>query len=68
MQAAAEDRRMLKAHLKLQMGGVAAAAEAYRGVADAQRHRHRIARAAAKTCSPASISFPTSATPARGSS
>jgi pilus assembly protein CpaE len=31
MQAAAEDRRMLKAHLKLQMGGVAAAAEAYRG-------------------------------------
>jgi pilus assembly protein CpaE len=30
MQAAAEDRRMLKAHLKLQMGGVAAAAEAYR--------------------------------------
>jgi pilus assembly protein CpaE len=31
MQAAAEDRRMIKAHLKLQMGGVAAAAEAYRG-------------------------------------
>jgi pilus assembly protein CpaE len=30
MQAAAEDRRMIKAHLKLQMGGVAAAAEAYR--------------------------------------
>ena len=30
MQAAAEDRRMVKAHLKLQMGGVAAAAEAYR--------------------------------------
>ena len=31
MQAASEDRRMIKAHLKLQMGGVAAAAEAYRG-------------------------------------
>jgi pilus assembly protein CpaE len=31
MQAAAEDRRMVKAHLKVQMGGVAAAAEAYRG-------------------------------------
>jgi pilus assembly protein CpaE len=30
MQAAAEDRRMIKAHLKVQMGGVAAAAEAYR--------------------------------------
>jgi pilus assembly protein CpaE len=30
IQAAAEDRRMIKAHLKLQMGGVAAAAEAYR--------------------------------------
>jgi pilus assembly protein CpaE len=30
VQAAAEDRRMAKAHLKIQMGGVAAAAEAYR--------------------------------------
>ncbi len=30
MQAAAADRRMIKAHLKLQMGGVAAAGEAYR--------------------------------------
>lgn len=30
MQAAAADRRMIKAHMKLQMGGVAAAAEAYR--------------------------------------
>jgi pilus assembly protein CpaE len=30
MQAAAEDRRMVKAHLKIQMGGIAAAAEAYR--------------------------------------
>ncbi len=29
-QAAAEDRRMAKAHLKVQMGGVAAASEAYR--------------------------------------
>jgi pilus assembly protein CpaE len=30
IQAASEDRRMAKAHCKLQMGGVAAAAEAYR--------------------------------------
>ncbi|HXW26040.1 MAG TPA: AAA family ATPase [Xanthobacteraceae bacterium] len=30
MQAAAEDRRMAKAHLKIQMGGIAAAVEAYR--------------------------------------
>jgi pilus assembly protein CpaE len=30
MQAAGEDRRMTKAHLKIQMGGIAAAAEAYR--------------------------------------
>src|SRR5438067_1556876 len=31
MQAAGEDRRMAKAHLKVQMGGIAAAVEAYRG-------------------------------------
>jgi pilus assembly protein CpaE len=30
MQASGEDRRMAKAHLKIQMGGIAAAAEAYR--------------------------------------
>ena len=30
MQAAGEDRRMAKAHLKIQMGGIAAAVEAYR--------------------------------------
>jgi pilus assembly protein CpaE len=30
IQAAGEDRRMAKAHLKIQMGGIAAAAEAYR--------------------------------------
>jgi len=30
MQAAGEDRRMGKAHVKIQMGGIAAAAEAYR--------------------------------------
>jgi pilus assembly protein CpaE len=30
MQAAAEDRRMSKAHLRVQMGGIAAAVEAYR--------------------------------------
>jgi pilus assembly protein CpaE len=31
VQAAGEDRRMSKAHLKIQMGGIAAAAEAYSG-------------------------------------
>ena len=30
VQAAAEDRRMIKAHVRVQMGGMAAAAEAYR--------------------------------------
>src|SRR5262245_66516405 len=30
MQAAGEDRRMSKAHVRVQMGGVAAAVEAYR--------------------------------------
>ena len=33
MQAASEDRRMAKAHLKVQMGGIAAATEAYRSSA-----------------------------------
>src|SRR6188508_333478 len=33
MQAASEDRRMTKAHLKVQMGGIAAATEAYRASA-----------------------------------
>ena len=33
MQAASEDRRMTKAHLKIQMGGIAAATEAYRSSA-----------------------------------
>src|SRR5207237_2703592 len=33
MQAASEDRRMVKAHLKVQMGGIAAATEAYRASA-----------------------------------
>jgi pilus assembly protein CpaE len=31
IQAAGEDRRLAKAHLKIQMGGIAAAIEAYRG-------------------------------------
>src|SRR3977135_1201438 len=33
MQAASEDRRMTKAHLKIQMGGIPAATEAYRASA-----------------------------------
>src|SRR5436305_14973506 len=33
MQAAAEDRRMAKAHLKVQMGGIAAATAEYRASA-----------------------------------
>src|SRR5690348_16394886 len=31
VQAAGEDRRLAKAHVKIQMGGIAAAIEAYRG-------------------------------------
>src|ERR1700724_661349 len=31
IQAAAEDRRLVKAHMKIQMGGAPAAVEAYRG-------------------------------------
>ena len=31
IQSAGEDRRLAKAHLKIQMGGIAAAIEAYRG-------------------------------------
>src|SRR2546421_8706566 len=31
VQAAGEDRRLAKAHLKIQMGGIAAAVEAYNG-------------------------------------
>ncbi len=42
VQAAGEDRRLAKAHVKIQMGGIAAAAEAYRGLADAERYHHRI--------------------------
>ena len=41
MQAAAEDRRMGKAHLKVQMGGVAAA-RSLSQFADAERHRSRV--------------------------
>jgi len=33
MQAAGEDRRLAKAHVKIQMGGIAAAIEAYRSSA-----------------------------------
>jgi len=46
MQAAGDDRRMAKAHLKIQMGGIAAAAEAYRNastpnvVVIESEHRH----------------------------
>ena len=38
VQSAGEDRRLGKAHLKIQMGGMAAAIEAYRIGADAERH------------------------------
>ncbi len=41
VQGAAEDRRMAKAHMRIQMGGMPAALEAYR-VADAQRHPDRV--------------------------
>jgi pilus assembly protein CpaE len=54
VQAAGEDRRLAKAHLKIQMGGMTAALEAY--------------RSARTKCWPASTRSPKSATPARASS
>ena len=68
VQAAGEDRRLGKAHLKIQMGGITAAVEAYRSsptpnviIIEVGEPRRRHSR-------PASISSPKSATPARASS
>ena len=67
VQAAGEDRRLGKAHLKIQMGGMAAAIEAYRSsptpnviILETEGRR--------AISSPASISSPRSATPAPASS
>ena len=67
IQAAGEDRRMAKAHLRIQMGGLTAAIEAYQKLADAERHHARNRRTAATTSSPGSINSPIIATPARAS-
>ena len=64
MQAAGEDRRMAKAHLKVQMGGITAAIEAYRA-SPTPNVVIIETRAAARSCSPGSIRSPRSATPAR---
>ena len=66
IQAAGEDRRMAKAHLRIQMGGLTAAVEAYQKLSDPNviilesEHPTRIS-------SEASISLPIIATPAPGS-
>ena len=44
IQAAGEDRRLAKAHLKIQMGGMTAARRSLPQLADAQRHHHRIGK------------------------
>ena len=67
VQSAGEDRRLGKAHLKIQMGGMAAAIEAYRSRADAERH-HPGDREPQRTSCSASTSSPRSATPAPASS
>ena len=64
VQAAGEDRRLAKAHVKIQMGGIAAATEAYRS--SPTPNVILIETDAAPTISSAgSISWPKSATPAR---
>ena len=68
IQAAGEDRRMAKAHCKMQMGGVDGGRRGLSQLADAQRHHASRRRAAATSCSAASIRSPRSATPARASS
>ena len=45
VQAAGDDRRLAKAHVKIQMGGIAAATEAYNNSPDAERHHDRDRRA-----------------------
>ena len=62
VQSAGEDRRLAKAHLKIQMGGMAAAVEAYRSAPTPTSSSSR--PRAATTCWPASTSLPRSATPA----
>ena len=64
MQAAGEDRRMAKAHLKVQMGGIAAAIEAYRASATPNVVIIE-SDGRGESCSTASIRSPRSATPAR---
>ena len=66
VQSAGEDRRLGKAHLKIQMGGMAAAIEAYRS---APTPNVIILEAEARNdILPASTSSPPSATPAPASS
>jgi pilus assembly protein CpaE len=66
VQSAGEDRRLGKAHLKIQMGGMAAAIEAYR---TAPTPNVIILETEGRSdILPASISSPPSATPAPASS
>ena len=68
VQAAGEDRRLVKAHVKIQMGGVTAAVEAYRSSPTPNVIIARVATIARTTFSPGSISSPKSATPVPASS
>ena len=65
VQAAGEDRRMAKAHVKIQMGGIAAAVEAYRGSPTPNVIIIESDEPRATRFSAGSISSPRSATPAR---
>ena len=65
IQAAGEDRRLGKAHLKIQMGGITAAVEAYRSSPTPNVIMHRIGKPRRRHPRPASTRSPRSATPAR---
>ena len=65
VQAAGEDRRLGKAHLKIQMGGMAAATEAYRSAPTPNVIMLEFERDRPRLSWRASIRWPRSATPAR---
>ena len=64
VQAAGEDRRLAKAHLKIQMGGMTAARRSLSHLADAERHHHRIRKPRRRHPGRPRSRSPKSATPA----
>ncbi len=68
VQGAAEDRRMAKAHVRIQMGGMPAALEAYRASPTPNVISDRDPRKRATICSMRSTNWQMSATPKRVSS